>query len=65
MTTFADQTLQRPHYATASEMSRFHAEDYVQFLERVTPDNKEQFTAQMQKCIRVCVRRVKVKVLRE
>jgi histone deacetylase 1/2 len=40
----------RPHYSSASEMSRFHSEDYIQFLERITPDNKELFLSQMQKC---------------
>jgi hypothetical protein len=40
----------RPHYSSASEMSRFHSEDYIQFLERITPDNKESFLSQMQKC---------------
>ena len=29
----------RPHLASAAEMTRFHSDDYVAFLERVTPDN--------------------------
>lgn len=39
----------RPHPATASELSLFHSEDYVNFLSRITPDNLRQFTTQMQR----------------
>ena len=34
----------RPHLASATEMSRFHADEYVDFLQRVTPDNVRSFT---------------------
>ena len=29
----------RPHLASAAEMTRFHSDDYVAFLQRVSPDN--------------------------
>ncbi|KAJ8614422.1 hypothetical protein CTAYLR_000750 [Chrysophaeum taylorii] len=37
----------RPHLASASEMTQFHSEDYVDFLQRVTPDNVRPFAQQM------------------
>eukprot|EP00636_Phaeomonas_parva_P003338 CAMPEP_0118857862 /NCGR_PEP_ID=MMETSP1163-20130328/4782_1 /TAXON_ID=124430 /ORGANISM="Phaeomonas parva, Strain CCMP2877" /LENGTH=478 /DNA_ID=CAMNT_0006791231 /DNA_START=484 /DNA_END=1920 /DNA_ORIENTATION=+ len=39
----------RPHPATAQEMTRFHSDDYIDFLSRVTPDNLKTFQSQMQK----------------
>lgn len=32
-----------PALATAKEMCRFHSQDYIEFLERVTPRNVDQF----------------------
>ena len=29
----------RPHLASAAEMTRFHTNDYIEFLQRVSPDN--------------------------
>ena len=40
----------RPHLASAEEIARFHSEDYVDFLHRVTPLNCKQLTSQMTKC---------------
>ena len=40
----------RPHAASADEIARFHSDDYVDFLQRVTPLNCRQLTAQMSKC---------------
>lgn len=37
----------RPHLASAAEMSRFHSEDYIDFLQRVVPDNTRPFLSQM------------------
>ncbi len=31
-------------------MVKFHSEDYVKFLQRVTPDNLKDITAEMQRC---------------
>lgn len=33
-----------PALATASEMCRFHSQDYVDFLQRVTPRNANEFS---------------------
>lgn len=35
--------------ASDQQLARFHSEDYIDFLRRITPDNMKQFTAQMQK----------------
>lgn len=40
----------RPHLASPDELARFHSEDYVDFLRRVTPENCKAMTTQMQKC---------------
>jgi acetoin utilization deacetylase AcuC-like enzyme len=42
--------LQYPHRASAEELARFHSDDYIDFLRRVTPENVKAFSAQMQKC---------------
>eukprot|EP00095_Tigriopus_kingsejongensis_P007050 snap_masked-scaffold146_size311726-processed-gene-1.15 protein:Tk07050 transcript:snap_masked-scaffold146_size311726-processed-gene-1.15-mRNA-1 annotation:"histone deacetylase hdac3 protein" len=34
----------RPYIATAHDMARFHAEEYIEFLQRVTPQNIQGFT---------------------
>ncbi|KAK9734534.1 hypothetical protein RND81_04G146300 [Saponaria officinalis] len=39
----------RPHKAHPTELAQFHSEDYVEFLHRVTPDNQEEFMAEMAK----------------
>lgn len=36
--------LYRPRRATKEEMMAFHAEEYMDFLQRVTPDNVKEFT---------------------
>mmetsp|Transcript_22238 Transcript_22238/g.68636 ORF Transcript_22238/g.68636 Transcript_22238/m.68636 type:complete len:442 (-) Transcript_22238:35-1360(-) len=37
----------RPHLASPAEMTRFHNDDYVQFLSRVTPETVRPFLQQM------------------
>ena len=37
----------RPPLATEEQISAFHAEDYVDFLKRVSPDKMHEFTTQM------------------
>ncbi|CAK0786536.1 Histone deacetylase 19 [Coccomyxa viridis] len=37
-----------PHPASAADMTKFHAEDYIEFLQNVTPDNKDKMMEQMQ-----------------
>jgi len=39
----------RPHPASAAEMTNFHTDEYVNFLNRVTPDNLRSFSGQMAK----------------
>ena len=37
----------RPYRASAEDMAQFHAEDYVDFLQRVTPDKVHQFSSML------------------
>jgi histone deacetylase 1/2 len=39
----------RPHPANYDEMIQFHKEDYIKFLQKITPDNYTQFRAQSHK----------------
>ena len=39
----------RPHPASATEMERFHALDYTEFLRRVSPENSKELLHQLQK----------------
>eukprot|EP00937_MAST-01D_sp_MAST-1D-sp2_P005807 g5807.t1 len=39
----------RPHRSSATEMARFHNEDYVEFLQKINPDNKDQHQGPMQR----------------
>jgi acetoin utilization deacetylase AcuC-like enzyme len=39
----------KPHPAVAGEMTQFHAEDYISFLSKITPDNGRQYAASMQR----------------
>ena len=34
----------RPYRASAHDMCRFHSEEYIDFLQRVTPNNAQSFT---------------------
>ncbi|CAF5155331.1 unnamed protein product [Rotaria magnacalcarata] len=40
----------RPHKAVADEMTRFHSDEYVKFIQNVGPDNIMEFNKQMQRC---------------
>lgn len=33
----------RPHPATEEDMTRFHSDDYIQFLKQVTPENQHKY----------------------
>jgi histone deacetylase 3 len=37
----------RPYRASAHDMCRFHSDEYIDFLQRVTPQNVQQFTKQL------------------
>ena len=39
--------MQRPRLASAAELAKFHAEDYLEFLARVTPDNQAELATQL------------------
>jgi len=39
----------RPYQATAYDMTRFHSEDYIHFLQRITPTNKAGFASSFHK----------------
>ena len=38
----------RPYHANAYDMCRFHSEEYIDFLQRVTPHNVQGFTKMLQ-----------------
>eukprot|EP00761_Pharyngomonas_kirbyi_P012919 gb/GECH01012946.1/.p1 GENE.gb/GECH01012946.1/~~gb/GECH01012946.1/.p1 ORF type:complete len:430 (+),score=112.06 gb/GECH01012946.1/:1-1290(+) len=38
----------RPYLASETELSKFHADDYVDFLRRVSPENMNDFAKQLQ-----------------
>ncbi len=33
-------------------MTRFHSDDYVNFLRVITPDNMQEYMRQLQRCVR-------------
>ena len=39
----------RPKLVSAAQLTRFHTDDYVQFLKQITPDNAMEFTRQLQR----------------
>lgn len=39
-------SLQKPDRLTAYQMTRFHSDEYINFLQRVTPDNVSQIAMQ-------------------
>lgn len=41
--------LYKPRRATKDEMLSFHADEYIEFLQRVTPDNVEEFASMLTK----------------
>ena len=45
----ADNNFQRAKPATPLEMTQFHTDDYIDFLQRVTPENMESFRAEQNK----------------
>lgn len=44
--------LQRPRLVAQEEMTRFHADDYINFLQMITPDNMAEYRRQLQRCAR-------------
>ena len=39
----------RPGLATAADMTRFHSDDYINFLHTITPDNMGDYLRQLQR----------------
>jgi acetoin utilization deacetylase AcuC-like enzyme len=39
----------RPHLISEEEMMKFHADDYVHFLQHVTPDNMQHHLPEMKR----------------
>ena len=46
---FADFFLQRAKPATRHEMTQFHTDEYIDFLQKVTPDNMDNFSKEQGK----------------
>ena len=42
--------LQKPALVDHTEMTRFHTDDYVNFLRIVTPHNKHQYLRELRRC---------------
>jgi len=43
-------TAQRPPLIDAAEMTRFHSDDYINFLRVITPDNMQDHLRELQRC---------------
>lgn len=43
--------MQRPHKAYPVELAQFHSADYVEFLNRITPDTQHLFSNELAKCM--------------
>ena len=43
--------IQRPHKAYPVELAQFHSADYVEFLNRITPDTQHLFLNELTKCM--------------
>lgn len=41
---------QRPRHATEADATKFHSDDYIDFLRLVTPDNMHEYSKQLVKC---------------
>lgn len=41
----------RPRRATELDMTKFHSDDYIQFLKLVSPDNMNEYAKQLQRCM--------------
>jgi len=40
----------RPPLIKQAELTKFHSDDYVNFLRMVSPDNMQQYVRQLQRC---------------
>lgn len=46
---YKDMTVYRPHLCSQTDMAKFHSDDYVEFLRRITPDNMHEYSRQLQR----------------
>lgn len=44
-----DMDCYRPHTADQGEMAKFHSDDYLRFLQKITPDNARQHAASVRR----------------
>jgi histone deacetylase 1/2 len=42
--------VQRPHKATADDMTRFHSDEYINFLKTITPESMSEQNKSMSRC---------------
>ncbi len=42
--------MQRPARASFDDMTRFHSDDYISFLQRINPDKAHEFMHDMTRC---------------
>ncbi len=47
---FLNSLFQRPRYASEAEVTKFHSDDYIDFLRLVTPDNMNEYSKQLIRC---------------
>ena len=48
---YVEFAMQRPHKAYPVELARFHSEDYVELLHRITPDTHHLLAGQLARCM--------------
>jgi len=41
----------KPPKASANDMTKFHSDDYIDFLRRISPDNVAEYAKQAQRCM--------------
>lgn len=46
---YKHMTVYRPHLCSSTDMAKFHSDDYVEFLRRITPDNMHEYSRQLQR----------------
>lgn len=44
------RALQRPFRASFEDMTKFHTDDYIKFLQCIMPQNLHEYSQQMQRC---------------
>lgn len=51
--------LQRPPLVDHTELTRFHSDDYINFIRGISPDNMQDHLRELQRCefVRVCTLR--------